>query len=279
MKYAGSQARAIGAEIRQARDSLDWTLEKLAAATDISRSTLSRIETGARRPEVSEVASVLTALSVTGAAKERLIDLAGEAAGAWVGIGSAMAQQLSALAAYEADAHSIYEFQVSVIPGLLQTQGYARALISTSPLGSAGRDRAVFTRVERQSALSRAGLLHYSAFIDEAALRRRVGADPRTMVEQLRKLTRRSEDAGKSVRVLPFSAGAYWGCEGPFTMYSIGASHNVVYQENAGSGVFIEDEAADVYTKVLANLDDIALDTSESNVLLAGYTERYEHDL
>lgn len=274
-KFAGSQARAIGAEIRRSRDSLGWTLDRLATATDISRSTLSRIETGVRRPEVGEVASVLTALSVTGSAKDRLIRLAGDASGAWVGIGAAIAQQQSAIAAYEKEALGIYEFQVSVIPGLLQTPTYARGLISTSPFGSAERERAVFARVGRQSVLARSGLRQYSAFVDEAALRRHVTLDARTMIEQLTTLINIGDELGKSVRVLPFSAGAYWGCEGAFTLYELGSDHQVVYQENAGSGVFIEDQSTEVYEKILGNLDNVALDATESNALISSYLERY----
>ncbi|MCA1280429.1 helix-turn-helix transcriptional regulator [Saccharopolyspora sp. 7B] len=277
-KFAGSQARAIGAEMRRARDSLEWTLETLAAATDISRSTLSRIETGARRADVGEVASILTALAVTGPAKQRLLRLAGEGAGTWVEIGSAMEQQLSAIAAYESEARSSSDFQISVVPGLLQTSDYARDLIGTSPLGTASRDRAVRTRIARRSALNRPALSDYRAFIDEAALRRRVGADPRTMADQLRKLMETVQKPGLEVRVLPFSSGAYWGCEGPFTLFDLG-SHHVVYQENAGSGVFIEDQAIELYQRVLVNLDRLALDASESNDLLTRYAKRYEHDL
>lgn len=124
--------------MRRARDSLEWTLETLAAATDISRSTLSRIETGARRADVGEVASILTALAVTGPAKQRLLRLAGEGAGTWVEIGSAMDQQLSAIAAYESEARSISDFQISVIPGLLQTSDYARNRTTSSPATQRG---------------------------------------------------------------------------------------------------------------------------------------------
>ncbi|WP_168586443.1 helix-turn-helix transcriptional regulator [Saccharopolyspora sp. ASAGF58] len=279
VKFAGSQARAIGAEIRKYRDSLGWTLEKLAEATDISRSTLSRIETGVRKAGVDEVASILTALSVTGSPKDRLINLAGAASGAWVGIGSGIAQQLSAISAYEAEAQGIYEFQVSVLPGLLQTAEYARVLISTSPLGSAERERAVFTRVGRQAVLTRPGLRRYSAFIDEAALRRRASGDPKMMATQLSHLITVGEGASKSVRVIPFSVGAYWGCEGAFTLYELGEDHNVVYQENQGSGVFIDDQSASVYKSVLENLDNVALDPSESRQLISTYLEQYENEV
>ncbi|MGW0893746.1 helix-turn-helix domain-containing protein [Saccharopolyspora sp. NPDC002578] len=277
-KYAGSQARAIGAEIRQARDSLDWTLEKLAAATDISRSTLSRIETGARRADVSEVASILTALAVTGTAKDRLIRLAGDTSTTWVGIGDGIPPQLKAISSYEADAHAIHEFQVSVIPGLLQTPAYARSLIGTSPLGSVERERAVFSRVERQAVLTRPGLRCHNVFIDEAALRRNVTANARTMMEQLQNLIAVGHLPGRSVRVIPFSAGAYWGCESSFTLYELDGNH-VAYQENQASGVFIEGKDADIYVKVLDNLTDVALSSSESNDLMSTYLKEHDHDL
>lgn len=277
-KFAGSQARAIGAEIRRSRDSLGWTLDRLAAATDISRPTLSRIETGVRRPEIDEVASILTALSVTGPAKDRLIRLSRDTGGTWVGIGEAVAQQRSAITAYESEATSIHEFQVSVIPGLLQTTGYARGLINTSPLGSAERERGFSSRVWRQAVLTRTGLV-YRAFIDEAVLLRRIASDPRTMAEQLRTLIRTGEQAERSVRIVPFAAGAYWGCEGAFTLYRLGDEHSVVYQENQGSGVFIEDQSAEIYWSVLENLDNVALSAEESKELISHYLERYEDEV
>lgn len=79
--------------------------------------------------------------------------------------------------------------------------------------------------------------------------------------------------------MLPFSAGAYWGCEGAFTLYDLNDKHSVVYQENAGSGVFVEDSAAEVYRKILENLDEVALSPAESCSLISNYLERYEDGL
>ncbi|MEU6130173.1 helix-turn-helix transcriptional regulator [Saccharopolyspora sp. NPDC047091] len=277
-KFAGSQARAIGAEMRRARDSLEWTLETLAAATDISRSTLSRIETGARRADVGEVASILTALAVTGPAKQRLLRLAGDTSETWVGVGSAVTSQLSAVSSYEAEAHEIHEFQVSVIPGLLQTASYARALFGSTPLGSAERERGVFYRVERQATLRRSTLRSYNAFLDETALRRKVTTDEKTMSQQFHNLLAVAACPGRSVRVIPFSAGAYWGCEGPFILYALN-DHHVAYHENQSSGVFIDGEATDVYQQVLNNLDNVALDQDESNELITSYLKEQDHGL
>jgi transcriptional regulator with XRE-family HTH domain len=274
VRFAGSQARAIGAEIRKHRESLNRTLEQVSALTGISRSTLSRIETGVRKPTVDEVASVLTALNVIGPGKERLVRLTADGPYAWVGIGAGIAAQLSAVSTYEAEATSISTLQISVFPGLLQTSEYARVLISTSPLGSAERERAVFTRVGRQSVLTRPGLKSYRAFIDEAAFQRKVGGSE-IMTKQLRHLIQVGQQAGKSIRVLPFEAGAYWGCEGAFTLYKFGDDHCAVFQENQGSGVFIDDNKdTEGYEKVLDNLDNIALNTVESEQLITDYLKR-----
>jgi len=261
--------------MRKIRDSHGWTLEQVAAATGVSRPTLSRIETGARRPEIEEVASVLTALSVTGPDKDRLVRLARDTGGAWVGIGDGVTQQLNAVAAFESEADAIYEFQVSIVPGILQTPDYARALVNTAPLGSGDRERAVHNRVSRQAILNRPGLQHYIAYIDEAALRRPAGPCRRTMAGQLKALLQSAQEPRVAIRLVPFSAGAYWGCEGPFVLYKLSSEHTVVFQENAASGVFIENQEADVYQQILRNMDNVALDAGESRALIERYLEHY----
>lgn len=127
--------------------------------------------------------------------------------------------------------------------------------------------------------LTRPGLRRYRAFIDEAALQRKVSSDPKTTVGQLNHLIRIGEEPGKSVRIVPFSVGAYWGCEGAFILYELGESNTVAFQENQGTGVFIDDQSAAVYQDVLKNLDNVALDSSESRRLISTYLEQYENEV
>jgi transcriptional regulator with XRE-family HTH domain len=275
VRFAGSQARAIGAEIRKYRESLGWTLDQVGERTGISRSTLSRIETGVRRASVDEVASILTALSIKGTGKEKLISLASDGSTNWVGIGAGISHQLTAVSVYENEARHIYELTISIFPGLIQTSEYARALISTSPMGSAERERRVFSRVGRQAVLTRPGLETYCAYVDEAAFQRKT-SNPRVMRGQLEHLIQVGNQPRISIRVLPFDAGFYWGCEGSFNLYSLDKGRCVVYQENRGTGVFIEDEDTETYKNVLSNLDGIALSPGESRNLINGYLERCE---
>lgn len=226
---------------------------------------------------MDEVASILTALGVRGTSKERLLCLAADESQTWVGIGDGISQQLSAVSAYEADATAISTLQISIFPGLLQTSDYARVLVSTSPLGSAERERAVFTRVGRQSVLSRPGLESYTAFIDEAAFRRSVGS-ARIMVDQLSHILHVERQPGKTIKILPFDAGTYWGCEGAFIMYELVDDHRVIFLENQGSGTFIDDKSTEAYKRVLDNLEQVALDTKESEKLIVRYREWYQEN-
>ncbi|MGH3222214.1 MAG: DUF5753 domain-containing protein [Streptosporangiaceae bacterium] len=127
-----------------------------------------------------------------------------------------------------------------VIPGLLQTQAYARAILS-SRLDSTSEeiDEAVAARMERQRILEQDQPPELSAIVDEAALRRPVGG-PEVMRGQLAHLTARRPTV--AIQVIPFTAGAHEGLRGgAFVIADYEEAASIAYQDAASSGQIIED--------------------------------------
>jgi transcriptional regulator with XRE-family HTH domain len=138
---------------------------------------------------------------------------------------------------YEAGAASIRQFQISLLPGLLQIRPYAE-VVTEADVAEARRAAPVTElRLRRQSQLaSRSAPPRQLFVIDEAAIRRHIGVDrdPAIMPDQLRSIARRAEqDTLVTVRVIPFGAGAHPGLFGPFTLLGFdGALPDILYRDS-----------------------------------------------
>jgi transcriptional regulator with XRE-family HTH domain len=140
----------------------------------------------------------------------------------------------------EAEAKRLRNFEPLVIPGLLQTEAYARAILSTR-LDSTPEEieQAVTARMERQRILERDQPPELSVILDEAALRRPVGG-PEVMRGQLAHLTMRRPTV--AIQVIPLAAGAHEGLRGgAFVIADFEEGAGVAYQDAASSGQIIED--------------------------------------
>lgn len=154
----------------------------------------------------------------------------------------------------EAGAASIRNFEPIVIPGLLQTADYARAMIRSGPreLDRDEVERLVEVRVARQEILARDDRPRLWAVVDEAAVRRAVGG-PDVMRGQLRHLIDSAEHGKTTIQVVPFSAGAHAGTTGPFVILDFPEPTDpaVVYVETLAGDIYLE-EHADVSRYTLA---------------------------
>lgn len=135
-------------------------------------------------------------------------------------------------------------FESTLVPGLLQTEGYVRALLSAGrpAVSQSDIDRRVQFRIERQAILRREKPPSYIAVLDEAVLRRPVGTID-TMREQLQYLINSSERAHITIHVVPFSSGAYVGQDGAFSILGFTEPHNpdVVYIESPAGNLYLEE--------------------------------------
>jgi hypothetical protein len=155
--------------------------------------------------------------------------------------------------AFERDAIRIHGWELGAVPGLLQTESYARALIKvTRPQDSDDAvEQMVTARLQRQEIMTgdRPPLLWY--VLDESALRRVVGG-PDVMRAQLDQLITAASQPGTVMQVLPFATGEGVGADGPISVYEFSEDPTVVYTECNRGGRVIEDraEVAEMVTKL-----------------------------
>ncbi|WP_343069370.1 DUF5753 domain-containing protein [Streptomyces olivoverticillatus] len=174
---------------------------------------------------------------------------------------------------FEAEACAVRNYESLFIPGLLQTEDYARAVIKgVLPMASAREiEQRVQARVERQVVLGKADPLNLWAIMDEAALRRTVGG-PEVMHEQMQHLIAAASEPHMTLQVIPFSAGAHAGMPGSFVLMSFPDVEDpeIIYIDSMAGDLFLEAEA-DVrrYGAIFDNLRAVALSPDDTSNLIA----------
>ena len=179
-------------------------------------------------------------------------------------------------AAYETEATALYVFEHSLVPGLLQTPGYARAVLATRPNTADDEvDNLVAARLARQAILTRddppAPLLW--ALIDEGVLYRPVAA-AEVMHDQLTYLADVSRRPNVTIQVVPYSAGGHTGLLGAFVVADLDSSLGIVYVEDIADGRVFEDPGAvSRVTLRYKSLQSEALPKGASRELIARVAE------
>ncbi|WP_460393140.1 helix-turn-helix domain-containing protein [Actinophytocola sediminis] len=234
-----SRARALGAELREARKRAGMTMETLGDRLGRSHSDISRWENGRRLPKETDTATVLGILGVTGDERDRLLQLAHDAADPnWVAPG--VDKQLAALIEDEKTARSIVNVQPLIIPGLLQTEEYARAIMLGAGATRGQADHRVLVRLGRQAVLERRRAPKYLAIIGEHALRH-PSCVPEVMAEQLHYLLKKAEKPNVTIEVLPIDIRYTPALEGPFVLLEFDRGDPVVQQEHFRSTTTLTD--------------------------------------
>jgi transcriptional regulator with XRE-family HTH domain len=264
--------RRLGNELRRRREAAGLTIEMVADQLECSSSKISRIETGHSGATPRDVRDILAVCGVAGPAAEDLVQIAREARqkGWWHLYGPVLT---SAYVELEAAASSARSYEAQVIPGLLQTEEYARVMIRNgSPgMGPNDIDRRIRVRMQRQSLLTQDDPLNLSVVLDEAVFHRLVGG-PDVMHDQLDRLVARAALPNVAIQVLPFGAGPHEAMDGSFTIlgYDEPADPDVVFAENAAGGIFLEtEEELQRYHFIFDQLRARALPPQESVVFIA----------
>jgi hypothetical protein len=170
---------------------------------------------------------------------------------------------------YRAEASVIREYAAELVPGLLQTEDYYRAFLSTAP-ADAGIDRKIEVRTTRQKRLADDDRPQYWAVLNESVIRRTVGG-PQVMRGQFARIPELAGLPGVTIQVLPFSAGAHPAMEGPFSILGFPepVDPDVVYLENQAGSVYLEEaDEIDRYAQVITHLIAKALSPDDSATLI-----------
>jgi transcriptional regulator with XRE-family HTH domain len=245
--------RRLGAALRRLREDANMRLEHVAAELEVSPAKISRLETGHSVAKTWDVRNLLSVYGVADAEqRDQILGWVEEskASGWWHPHSDVLSMNLDYYISLEAEAASV-SLYAPLVPALLQTPSYARAVLTDLSAGvdrieGADVDRLVDIRIERQDALRRVEKpLNVSVVLDEAALLRQVGG-PAVMREQLTALL----SVGESVelRVRSLSAPVSRFALSSFTIFNprlTTVDHPVVNIEAAGRDYYVED-AADV---------------------------------
>jgi transcriptional regulator with XRE-family HTH domain len=214
--------RRLGSELRHLREAAGLTCEQAADHLMCSASKISRLET-ARVPARALDVQALCLLYEAGEEQTgALVALARESKteGWWQRFDGVLPDWFGTFVGLEAEAAAIRTYEIQLIPGLLQTEGYARALFETADLGGPESIEAnVAIRRSRQQVLRGENPPQYWAVLSEAALNRLVGG-PAIMRDQLLYLTEISELRNVTIQVIRDAAGAHPGMVTPFVILS-----------------------------------------------------------
>jgi transcriptional regulator with XRE-family HTH domain len=265
--------RQLGIELQRLREAAGVTRPAAATAIGCSPARIGHIESGRNVLGKAELIVLLRdhygADDATLATLEELRTEASQR-GWWSTYG--LPEWLAGYVGLEYDATSLRCLELELIPGLLQTEAYARTLYTLrGALSAKEMDRRVAARMQRQERLSGPNPLQLTAVVSEAALHR-CARDERVAAAQLAQLIDRAQRPNIKLRVLPLDLGLHVGMAGPFTLLSFPKAllADAAYQEYAVGGHVIDDES------VVSQLDTLfdklrsqALDATESLAVIA----------
>lgn len=276
--------RRLAAELRRLRHEAGLSLEDVADGLGWQPSKLSRIENRQVGVSTADLRKLLAAYKVEDQAyRDHLADIARRATerGWWQSFSSdVVPTALATLIGLETEARTIRSYEPELVPGLLQTEAYARAIMRAWQPGwtAADIDRRVDIRMARQDVLREAGVLpQVNCIINEAVLRRTVGGNE-VMHEQIEMLAKERDPANVTVQALPFNSGAHPAMAGPFQILTFHdpGDLGIVHLESAMTALTLEQpEELRRYDEIWGSLQARALSPEDSRVMMRSYALRY----
>jgi transcriptional regulator with XRE-family HTH domain len=273
---SGSMVRRIllGSQLRRLREAKGITREDAGYTIRASESKISRMELGRVSFKERDVTDLLSLYGVDDETERAaLVTLVREAnqAGWWHSFSDAMPNWFQTYVGLEEAAALIRTYQVQFIPGLLQTEDYARAivLLNRPHMDPSELERRINVRMRRQKLVADGDGPRLWAVVDEAALRRPVGG-PAVMKAQIQRLIDAADMPNVVVQVMPFRFGGHAAESGAFTILRFPEQDlpDVVYLEQLTSALYLDKrDDVDQYVQVMERLSVDSL-TPESSVEL-----------
>lgn len=275
--------RRLGQELRKLRELKGMTAEEVAERLLVSQSKISRLENGRRSISQRDVRDLCGVYEVE---DHRIVDSLMQMAkdsrqqGWWHAFGDI---PYSVYIGLETDAASLRVYEPQIVPGLLQTRGYAEALIDGAMPETPATDieKRVQVRLRRQQRIhgedEKSAPLRLWAVLDEATLRRQVGGRD-VMIEQLEQLVEVSQLPHVTVQVMPFDMGAHPGVSGQYAILEFpdASDSSVVYIEGVTSDLYLE-KSNDVqrYSVMYEHLRAQALNVDQTRQFISDIAKEY----
>jgi len=276
--------RRLAAELRGIREGKGKSGDAVAAALRWSPSKISRYERARTGLRPREVERLLDYYQITGSRRALLLELAEDAAqkGWWEEFADSLADDYQQFIGLEHEATSIAIWHLDVVAGLLQTEAYARHIISSysrvEPVAPGQIGRLVRVRMQRQQVLDREEL-QLLVVLDESVLKRRIG-DESVMYEQLQRLARDADRPNLTLQILPLDAHHRVFGES-FVIFGFGEDsdamlQDVVSTEHLRSGFTLEGERETYLHRIAFQmLAEASLDPVASRALILKTAESH----
>ncbi|MEV5937026.1 helix-turn-helix domain-containing protein [Streptomyces sp. NPDC093250] len=274
-----ARRRRLSIELKKLREQSALTCAQVGQALDWSGSKVNRMETGSGRVQPSDIDALCRFYGTTDELREFLKSLAREAKtrGWWQVHGAGVPEWFNIYIGLEQDASTLRQYQCELLPGLMQTEAYARELHTIGAHMSAEDiDRAVRVRLERQEMLTRPDPPEAWFIVNEGAVRNVIG-DRELMREQLERLLESAALPNVTLQVLAFDSGTY-PAVGSFTMLGFPAPEDpdLVYRDGITDAVYLEGEHhVREYTRAFDGLRAAALSPQRSAQLIKSVVKEY----
>jgi transcriptional regulator with XRE-family HTH domain len=272
-----ARRRELGFMLRSLRVARDLTEEQVAERLGVSRSKVSRLETGKRGASEADIARLCELYQLDEELRSRLAELAVEGRErTWWSRSLPYADYVG----LEAEAESISDYGLAVVPGLLQIPDYARALVQAGDPSLRPKivEERVQTRMARQDRLLSGAIPRFAAVLDESVLHRVVGS-PAVMLAQLRRLLEMAQWPNVSIRVVPYDAGVVPAGVNKFIILRSARPDiaDMVLIEDLTAHRYLEaPNDVQTYSTIFQTLTDLSADPAASRAMILAKHTAYE---
>ncbi|MDN3297617.1 helix-turn-helix transcriptional regulator [Streptomyces ficellus] len=240
----------LGKRLQDLRERAGLKREEAAKVLRVAPATIRRMETAEVALKIPYVQLLLQAYGVPADEADSFVRLAEDAnkPGWWQRFHDVLPSWFSMYVSLEGAASVIRAYEPQFVPGLLQTEEYARAILRGGAVGQVKHDdieRHVALRMERQSLLTRADAPKFWVVMDETVLRRPVGGGPALMRAQIGRLLEATELPNVTLQIAEFATGHHPGTYGPFVLFRFAVPElpDMVYSEYLTGAVYLDARA------------------------------------
>ncbi|MEU6103895.1 helix-turn-helix domain-containing protein [Streptomyces flaveolus] len=273
----------LGKRLQELRERAGLKREEAAKVLRVAPATVRRMETAEVALKIPYVQILLTAFGVPEDEVAAFVTLAEEAnrPGWWQRYTDVLPDWFSLYVSLEGAARIVRSYEPHFVPGLLQTEDYARAVLDAGTIGTAGREaveRHVSLRMERQRLLDRPDPPHLWVIMDETVLRRPVSVHGRVMREQLDRLLEFAVRDRVTLQVAEFEDGPHPGTYAPFTLFRFAEPElpDMVFTEYLTGALYLDSRAeVSTHLEVLDHMTARAASTQRTEKILREYRENY----